>query len=81
MCNSLFSQYSDIREGSPYKCGGSKNTSWSGMGDRQYVDHEDCERRRIRDRLDEIGLKDVTPFWAVEEDNLAYVTQSSKVFA
>ena len=45
------------------------------------MDHGDCERRRIRDRLDEIGLKDVTPFWAVEEDNLADVTQSSKVFA
>lgn len=71
--------YKLTSEGSPYKCGGSKNTSWSGMGDRQYVDHEDCERRRIRDRLDEIGLKDVTPFWAVEEDNLAYVTQSSKI--
>ena len=46
------------------------------MGDREYVDHEDCDRRRIRDRLDEMGLKDVTPFWAVQEDNLADVTKS-----
>ena len=46
------------------------------MGDTEYEDHEDCDRRRIRERLDELGLKDVTPFWAVEEDNLAAGTQS-----
>ena len=49
------------------------------MGDTEYVDHEDCDRRRIRERLDELGLKDVTPFWSVEEDNLAAVTQSSLI--
>ena len=51
------------------------------MGDREYVDHEDCDRRRIRDHLDEIGLKNVTPFWAVQEDNLADVTKSSRCYS
>ena len=49
------------------------------MGDREYEGHEDCDKRRIRERLDEIGLKEVTPFWAVEEDNLAAITQSAKI--
>ena len=49
------------------------------MGDTEYEDHEDCDRRRIRERLDELGLKDLTPFWAVEEDNVTAVTQSSLI--
>ena len=49
------------------------------MKDSEIEDHEECERARIRERLDEAGLSGVKPFWAVEEDNLADTSQSTKV--
>jgi len=57
----------------------SRNSSWSGMKDSEFEDHEECERVRIRERLDEAGLSAVKPFWAAEEDNLADTSQSTKI--